>query len=550
MIERYSRPEMKCIWSEDAKYASWAKVERAHLETLVEASEADAGVLASFDKAVSLKREADFLAREQETGHDVIAFIAELASAMGDSGRFLHKGLTSSDVLDTAVALRLTSSLDLITLSLAEVREALAVQAYTHASTPCIGRTHGIHAEPLSFGQVLASHFAEFQRAHLDVLAARKGVAYGKLSGAVGGYSQLPADFEARVLRRLGLAAEPVATQVIPRDRILRAVQALVSVAGAIDRFALNMRHWARTELGEVLEPFSEKQKGSSAMPHKRNPILSENLCGLARTVRGYADMVAGGVALWHERDISHSSVERVALADAFVTTHFMLSRTAGLVSKMVVRPDVMKANLGRLGGLWASQTVLTALVERGMNRQEAYELIQKVALPLAEKAALGAVEPDAFLKGLQSHTKVVALVGEQNLKGLFALDRFLACVPVVFRRTFGMVPEEYTRLTAHGSSHGSSQAARIVPALHRVYAVTVELLPDVLDTEAKTVETAMRKGGVDVLSLRQARTFLVRQEGVKTSEAAENALRKVEAYAKETLHNGVMEQFRVEVVQ
>lgn len=546
MIERYSRPEMKRIWSEDAKYASWAKVERAHLETLVETKQADPGVLAAFDTAVSLKGEADFLAREQETGHDVIAFISEVASAMGDHGRFLHKGLTSSDVLDTAVALRLLTSLDLITLSLAEVREALVLQSYAHANTPCIGRTHGIHAEPLSFGQVLASHFSEFQRAHLDLLAARKGLAFGKLSGAVGGYSQLPADFEARVLRKLGLTAEPVATQVIPRDRILRAVQALVSVAGAIDRFALNMRHWARTELGEVLEPFSEKQKGSSAMPHKRNPILSENLCGLARTVRGYADMVSHDVALWHERDISHSSVERVALGDAFVTTHFMVVRTASLVSKMVVRPDVMKANLGRLGGLWASQTILTSLVERGMNRQEAYELIQKIALPIAEQSSLGAVDAHAFLKGLQSHPKVMALVGEQNLTRLFDLERFLACVPVVFRRTFGMVPEEFQRLT----SHGHSNLSRIVPALQRVYAVTVELLPDVLDTEAKTVETDMRKAGVDVLSLRQARTFLVREEGVKTPEAALKSLQKVEAYAKNTLHNGVMEQFRVEVVQ
>jgi adenylosuccinate lyase len=278
-------------------------------------------------------------------------------------------------------------------------------------------------------------------------------------------------------------------------------------------------------------------------MPHKRNPILAENLCGLARTVRGYATMLENDVALWHERDISHSSVERVALADAFVNTHFMVSRAAGLISKMVVRPDVMAANLGRLGGLWASQTVLTALVERGVNRQEAYELIQKIALPLAEKAALGPVAPDAFLSGLRANSKVVALVGEENLKGLFSLDRFLECVPLVFRRVFGMVPEERAR-------HPDALLAQVVPALQRVYAVTVELLPDVLDTEAKTVEHDMRKGGIEVVSLRQARTFLVRAAGPKTPEAARVGLERVSRYAKETLHNAVMEQVRVEVVQ
>jgi adenylosuccinate lyase len=544
MIDRYSRPEMKKMWSEESKYASWARVERAHLETLVERKEAEQRVLEAFDAAFARKTQADYLAKEQETGHDVIAFVSEVASAMGECGRHLHKGLTSSDVLDTALSLRTTAALDLLLESLASVREAFARQAYTHARTVCIGRTHGIHAEPLSFGQVLSGYFSEFQRAHEDLLNARKKMAVGKLSGAVGAYSQLPPDFEARVLQKLGLTPEQNATQVLPRDRFLRVAQAIENVAGAVDRFALNMRHWARTELGEVLEPFSEKQKGSSAMPHKRNPILSENLCGLARTVRGYSTMLTQNVALWHERDISHSSTERIALGDLFVNAHFMLHRLAGLANNMVVRTDVMKANLGKLGGLWASQTILTALVERGMNRQEAYELIQKIALPIAEKAALSVVEPDAFLKGLLAHSHIKALVGEENLKSLFHTDRFLECVPLVFRRVFGMVPEEQQR-------HKNVPLGRLVPALQKVYKVTVELLPDVLDTECKTVETDMKHSGIEVSSLRQARTFFVRMSAENTQTSSLMAQHeKVAAYAKETLHNAVMEQCRIEVMQ
>lgn len=537
MIERYSRQEMRDIWTDQAKYASWARVERAHLETLVERREADPAALEALTRACSEKGPADYLRREAETGHDVIAFIAELASAMGDHGRHLHRGLTSSDVLDSSLGLRIKHSLEVLLQSLAGNREALAFQAFTHANTLCIGRTHGIHAEPLSFGQVLSSHFAEFQRAHVGLLAALKQASTGKLSGAVGHYSQLSPDFEARVMQKLGLDVEAVATQVVPRDRLLRVAQAVENAANAVDRFAVNMRHWARTELGEVLEPFSEKQKGSSAMPHKRNPVLAENLSGLARTVRGYTSMLTQNVALWHERDISHSSVERIALPDLFATADFMLDRCARLIKDMQVRADVMVANLNKTGGLWCSQTVLTALVESGLGRTEAYEMIQRIALPLGSRAALGqGVPASAFLDALLAEKQVTALVGAENLRVLFKPERFLASVPVVYKRVFGVVPEEYER-------RKSEPLQAVVPALHKVYAITVELLPDVLDTEAKTIENDLKHFGATSLSLRQAKTFTVRM-------ATESSADTLKRYAQETLHNAVIERISFEVIQ
>lgn len=536
MIERYSRPEMRDIWTDAAKYQSWAQVERAHLSTLVERRQAPPAVLTAFDAACKEKNEADFLAREQETGHDVIAFIAELASAMGDHGRHLHRGLTSSDVLDSSLSLRIKRSLNVLIESLAGVREAFVFQAFAHAQTLCIGRTHGIHAEPLSFGQVLSSHFAEFQRAHLGLIEAQKIISTGKLSGAVGHYSQLSPDFENSVLKQLDLNPEEVATQVLPRDRILKVAQAVEAVANATDRFAVNLRHWARTELGEVLEPFSSKQKGSSAMPHKKNPILAENLSGLARTVRGYSSMLTQNVALWHERDISHSSVERVALPDLFVTAHFMTDRLSTLVLNMQIRPDVMRANLNRTGGLWCSQTVLTHLVEAGMNRTEAYELVQKIALPIGSKSALGQVTEDEFCKALTQEKSVTQLVGSDTLRNLFRPERFLASVPVVFKRVFGIAPEDFER------RKNESMVAR-TPSLQCIYKVDVELLPDVLDTEAKAIENDMRHNNIPLLNLRQSRSFIARFE----NRMAQNDLYK---YAADTLQNAVIENVRVEVVQ
>lgn len=536
MIARYSRPQMSKLWSEEAKYASWSRVERAHLEGLVERRGVPAAVLNAFDSAIQSTHPDDYQRRELETGHDVIAYVAEVGAAMGDFGRWLHQGLTSSDVLDTALSLRLRETLELLDKPLTQLRTALAAHAFRYNATPVMGRTHGIHAEPLSFGQVLAGHFGEFQRAHLSLLEARKACSTGKLSGAVGQYSQLHPEYESHVLNKLNLTAEPIATQVIPRDRILRVGQACENLANAIDRFALNMRHWARTELQEVIEPFGEKQKGSSAMPHKKNPVLAENLSGLARTVRGYVQMLGQNTSLWHERDISHSSVERIALPDLFVTLDFMTARCAELIEKMVVQPEVMKRNLDRLGGLWASQSVLTQLTNAGMNRTSAYELVQKIALPLNMQAARESLPADAFLKALEAQPAVVDLIGREQLRSLFNLEKFVAHAAGRFLNVFGITPDEITRL------HGGRADAKTIPALQRVYQVTVALHADVLDTEAKTIEEHMQSQGLTArLNRSKVFTISLPDEDEKTS-----LLR----YVSSVLRNEVMESIHVEVIQ
>ena len=536
MIERYSRPEMSQLWSEQAKYAYLGMVERAHLEGLVERRGIGKEVLQAFDKAQSATSAADYIKREEETGHDVIAYVTEVGSAMGDFGRWLHQGLTSSDVLDTALSLRVKHALELLDKPLSSLRLSLAQQAFLHAKTPMMGRTHGIHAEPLSFGQVLAGHFEEFQRAHVALLNARAVTCTGKLSGAVGQYSQLPPDYEAFVLKKLGLKSEPIATQVIPRDRILAVAHACEALANAIDRFATNMRHWARTELQEVLEPFGQKQKGSSAMPHKKNPVLAENLCGLARSVRGYVQMLSQNTSLWHERDISHSSVERLALPDMFVTLDFMTARCATLIEKMVVQPQVMQRNLDRLGGLWASQSVLTQLTNAGMNRTEAYELVQKIALPLSAQAAQLGVPADAFLNALEHTSSVVELVGRETLRSLFNLDRFMQHTSSRFLLVFGVTPEEIERL------HSGVVNTKSVPALQRTFRVTVALQTDVLDTEAKTIEEHMTAHGLNA-RLKRSKVFTICMPEDDEKEA-------LLSYVHSVLCNEVMESIEVEVIQ
>lgn len=448
MISRYARPILADLWNESSKYAAWAEVERAHLLTLVDRGWAPQGVLQAFDQAVLSKTAADFLAREQETNHDVIAFVAEIGEAMGPFGVYLHKGLTSSDVVDTAMIIRILKSLDFILESLYQVRIKFAIQSFTHANTLCIGRTHGIHAEPMSFGQILCSYFAEFQRVHLELRDVRQGLAMGKLSGAIGTYSQWPPDVELQTLGYLNLRPETVATQVIPRQRLVRLAQACVNCAQAVERFALNLRHWARTELGEVLEPFGTKQKGSSAMPHKKNPILAENLCGLARAVRGYASILQENNALWHERDISHSSAERLALGDILALTDFMCVRLADLVERMEVRPQAMLVQLWRTGGLWASQSVLSALVDKGLDRTVAYELVQSVALPLSQKVGLEPLHPGAFLEALVAHPEVILHVSQEILAPFFDPLTYLKHVDHVFERLFGVFPQAFPHPT------------------------------------------------------------------------------------------------------
>lgn len=544
MISRYSRDEMADIWSESSKYSSWAHVERAHLETLAELNICSSQVLADFDRALKAKGENDYLQREQETGHDVIAFIAEVGEEMGPaSGLFLHRGLTSSDVLDTSLSLRILKSLQILDRQIRAWKEALAEKCFAHAQTLCIGRTHGIHAEPMAFGQVLASYFAEASRAHQKLLRAMQTCARGKLSGAVGVYSQLSPLFEARVLRKLGLQPEVVASQVIPRDRILEAARAAEDLAACMERFALNLRHFARTELGEVLEPFGSKQKGSSAMPHKKNPILSENLSGLARVVHGAAQTLSQNGALWHERDISHSSVERMALPDLFVVCDFMLARITKLTRDMDISEKAMLRNLQLTGGLWASGTVLTRLVEKGMPRTTAYELVQSVALPLAREVREARVEANAFQKALAQDPHVNELLSSSELEEIFQTNRYLEHVPTVFARTFGTTPDALDGL---GQGEETFQSARI-PVLDRIYEVSVQLQPDVLDTEAKTIHADLRGKLAGVSDVRQKRVFQIR---IPFGQEEADLEDKIQTYAATVLHNGVMEEYKVEVVQ
>lgn len=538
MIDRYSRKILKNLWSETEKYSSWAKVERAHLEVLVEREIAPKSVLKDFDNALSKKTAEEYLQREQETGHDVIAFIAELGDAMGDTGAFVHKGLTSSDVVDTALVLRIRESIQIVLKSLKEVRVALTEKSFEFHDTLCIGRTHGIHAEPLSFGQVLANHFAEFNRAHTELLEAEKHISFGKLSGAVGNYTQLDAQFEFRVLSKLNLRVEPVSSQIIPRDKILCVAKALLSCANAVDRFAMNLRHWARTELREVLEPFGKKQKGSSAMPHKKNPILSENLCGLARTVRGYFTMLMENGALWHERDISHSSVERIALPDIFATTDFMLVRLASVIQNMNVNKEAILAQVWKTGGLWASQNVLTALVSKGLNRVKAYECVQTIALQLHElDPAMGKPRHDskksqdecAFQKSLEKDPIIKKYLNKSELKNLFSTEKYLNSAPLVFKRVFGVEPMHY-------------KDVKKVPSLQTVIKVTVELFPDVLDAESKTIQNDMKRNHISTIDVRTQKCFLIKLEDDKNISQVEN-------YANKVLYNSVMEQIFIERV-
>jgi adenylosuccinate lyase len=546
MIARYSRTEMTVIWDEDAKIASWAKVERAHLETLVSLGTCSAQVLADFDRSLGKKSSADFLRRERETGHDVIAFVAEVGEEMGpESGPFLHRGLTSSDVVDTALALRTRDAIDLLDKGLHAWRVALTQLAFTHAETLTIGRTHGIHAEPCSFGQIIAGYAAEAQRAHQSLLAARQAVSFGKLSGAVGAYSQLSPGFEKRVLALLSLQPETVATQVIPRDRITRVARAIEDVVAVVERFAVNLRHWARTELGEVLEPFGKQQKGSSAMPHKKNPVLAENLCGLARVARAAVTALSQDTALWHERDISHSSVERIALPDLFVTADFMLSRVGELTQNLDVAPQAMAKNLALTGGLWASGTVLTQLVAKGMSRTLAYEAVQAAALPLSQRLRAEHLEAHAFQQALTADARVSAKLTPAELAECFATERFLAHVSSVYERVFGVTAAALD----WQADKGEFPVAR-VPALRRVCAAYVSLQPDVLDTEARTIATDMGHHVTGIAQVRQSKVFYVEMAPKESGTDRLPSVTQVEQYAREVLCNEVMETLRFEVIQ
>ncbi|MGI6246706.1 MAG: adenylosuccinate lyase [Pseudochelatococcus sp.] len=433
MIPRYSRPGMVAIWSPETKFRIWFEIE-AHATTALaelgvvpkEAAEIvwEKGSKATFDVA-------RIDAIEREVKHDVIAFLTHLAEIVGPEARFVHQGMTSSDVLDTCLNVQLARASDILLADLDALLAALKRRAFEYKLTPTIGRSHGIHAEPVTFGLKLAQAYAEFSRARERLVAARAEIATCAISGAVGTFANIDPSVEAYVAEKLGLSVEPVSTQVIPRDRHAMYFATLAVIASSVERLAVEVRHLQRSEVYEAEEFFSEGQKGSSAMPHKRNPVLTENLTGLARMVRAYALPAMENVALWHERDISHSSVERMIGPDATVTLDFALARLAGVIDKLVVYPQNMQANLDRLGGLVHSQRVLLALTQKGVSREDAYRLVQRNAMPVWRG------EGD-FLTLLKNDKEVGAVLSDAEIEENFDLGYHFKHVDTIFRRVFG----------------------------------------------------------------------------------------------------------------
>jgi len=433
MIPRYSRPEMASIWTPESRFRIWFEIEAhaaaAMVETGVVPAEAARVIWEKGSKATFDIARIDEI--ERETKHDVIAFLTHLAELVGPEARFVHQGLTSSDILDTCLNVQLTRAADLLIADLDALLAALKRRALEHRTTPTIGRSHGIHAEPTTFGLKLAYAYAEFARAKERLVAARKEVATCALSGAVGTFANIDPRVESYVAEKMGLEPEPVSTQVIPRDRHAMYFATLAVVASSVERLAIEVRHLQRTEVLEAEEYFSAGQKGSSAMPHKRNPVLTENLTGLARMVRAYALPAMENVALWHERDISHSSVERMIGPDATVTLDFALARLTGVIDKLVVYPENMQKNLDRLGGLHNSQRVLLALTQAGASREDAYKLVQRNAMKTW-------LEGKDFLSELKADKEVTAKVPPQELEAMFDLGYHLKHVDTIFARVFG----------------------------------------------------------------------------------------------------------------
>jgi adenylosuccinate lyase len=433
MIPRYTRPEMASIWEPQTRFKIWFEIEAHAADALAELGtipkEAAKTVWAKAKDATFDVARIDEI--ERETKHDVIAFLTHLAEIVGPEARFVHQGMTSSDVLDTCLNVQLTRAADLLLADLDKVLAALKKRAFEHKMTPTIGRSHGIHAEPVTFGLKLAYAYAEFTRARERLIAARKEVATCAISGAVGTFAQIDPRVEEHVAKAMGLVPEPISTQVIPRDRHAMYFSVLGVIASSVERFAVEIRHMQRTEVLEAEEFFSEGQKGSSAMPHKRNPVLSENLTGLSRMVRAYVTPALENVVLWHERDISHSSAERMMAPDATVTLDFALVRLAGLIDKLLVYPANMQKNLDRLGGLVHSQRVLLALTQKGASREDSYKLVQRNAMPVWRG------EGD-FLVLLKKDAEVKKYLNDAELEELFDLGYHLKHVDTIFKRVFG----------------------------------------------------------------------------------------------------------------
>jgi len=434
MIPRYSRPEMTAIWTPETRYSIWLEI-----ETLAAEAMAELGMIPK-DVPKAVRERGGFNVQrideiEREVKHDVIAFLTSVSEHVGPEARFLHLGMTSSDVLDTCLAVQLVRASDILIAGVDRVLAALKKRAFEHKLTPTIGRSHGIHAEPTTFGVKLAGFHAEMARNRKRLAAAKDEIATCAISGAVGTFANIDPRIETMVAKRLGLQPEPVSTQVIPRDRHAAFFAALAVTASSIERIATEIRHLQRTEVLEAEEYFYEGQKGSSAMPHKRNPVLTENLTGLARLVRSAVVPAMENVALWHERDISHSSVERGIAPDATIHLDFALNRLGGVIEQLLIYPDNMQANLDRLGGLHNSQRVLLALVEKGATREDAYRMVQRNAMKVWKDP--NRKEGD-FLRNLEGDADVTKLLSKKELGEFFDLDYHFTAVDVIFERVFG----------------------------------------------------------------------------------------------------------------
>ena len=433
MIPRYSRPEMVAIWSPETKFRIWFEIEAHACDAMAELGVIPKSAAKTiWEKGGAAKFDVEKIdAIEREVKHDVIAFLTHLAEFIGEDARFVHQGMTSSDVLDTTLAIQMSRAADLLIKDMDDLLAAIKRRAFEHKMTPTIGRSHGIHAEPVTFGLKLATAYAEFSRCRERLVAARKDIATCAISGAVGTFANIDPRVEEHVAAKLGLAVEPVSTQVIPRDRHAMFFATLGVIASSIERLATEIRHLQRSEVLEAEEYFSPGQKGSSAMPHKRNPVLTENLTGLARIVRAAVTPALENVALWHERDISHSSVERMFGPDATVTLDFALARLTNVIDKLVVYPENMQKNLDRLGGLVHSQRVMLALTQKGVSREDSYRLVQRNAMPVWRGEG-------EFKSLLNADAEVMAKLTSSEIDELFDLGYHFKHVDTIFKRVFG----------------------------------------------------------------------------------------------------------------
>ena len=430
MIARYTRPEMGKLWDLENKYHKWLDVEIAACEAWAELGEIPRDVLRTIKKKAMFDvNKIDEI--EQVVKHDVIAFLTSVAQSLGPESRFMHKGLTSSDILDTALALLMRDASDMIIKDIIELMDVLKKQAYKYKETLMIGRSHGIHAEPMTFGLKFALWYEDMKRNLSRIKKARETISVGKLSGAVGTFSNIPPAIEEKVCKKLGLRPEPVATQIVQRDRHAEYLLTLALIAASVEKIAVEIRHLQRTEVLEAEEPFMAGQKGSSAMPHKRNPIGCENLSGLARLVRSNAMAALENIALWHERDISHSSVERVIIPDSSVLTDYMLNRLKRILDKLHVYPKRMKENMLRSYGLFNSQRVMLALIDKGLNRDFAYDIVQRNAMKSWQTGS-------QFRKILFRDTDVKRYLTAKEMEDIFDLKYYLKNVDYIFKRVFG----------------------------------------------------------------------------------------------------------------